>query len=388
MRVLVALDKFRDSMSAEAACEAAASAIADVRGGWLVDACPLSDGGEGFAAILARSANGAERRISVTGPRGGRVSAPIGLVPMERIPGAALALLGPLPGGPAGTAAIIDMASASGLALLAPESRDLKRATSRGTGELMAAAAGMGAAAIVLGVGGSATHDLGLGALGALGLRFEGPSGRPLDPLVPAEWDHLRAIRGAIQNPLPPIAVACDVSNPLLGARGALAVYGPQKGLRAADMPALEASTARTAALLCRHFGKDECLAHAPGSGAAGGIAFGLAVAAGARVVPGFALVSAWIDLEERISAADMVVTGEGRFDDSSLEGKGPGSVAKRALAQGKIVHVFAGKVSLSSPIPGLYAHEVSPPAMEHAASLAAAPTLLPDCVRRAFRDG
>ncbi|HEY1848020.1 MAG TPA: glycerate kinase, partial [Opitutaceae bacterium] len=171
------------------------------------------------------------------------------------------------------------------------------------------------------------------------------------------------------------------------GPRGALSVYGPQKGLRAADLPALEASTARAASLLCSYFGLDESLAAAAGSGAAGGIAFGLMTAAGAKIVPGFELVSAWIDLEERISAADMVVTGEGRFDDSSLEGKGPGSVASRALAQGKIVHVFAGQVALARPIRGLFAHEVSPRSMELGAALSAAPALLTDSVRRAFQD-
>ncbi|HEY1848532.1 MAG TPA: glycerate kinase, partial [Opitutaceae bacterium] len=204
-------------MSAEAACDAAAAAIAGVRGGWFIDSCPLSDGGEGFARILTTSAGGTERMVSVTGPRGGRVQAPMGLVPMERIPAAAVAILGG-PGGKArGTAAVIDMASASGLALLAPGARDLTRATSRGTGELMMAASATGAQIIILGVGGSATHDLGLGALGALGLRFEGSAGEHLDPVVPADWEFLRTIRGAVPKPFPRILIACDVSNPLLG---------------------------------------------------------------------------------------------------------------------------------------------------------------------------
>jgi glycerate kinase len=388
MRVLVALDKFKDSMSAETACGYVASVMAGMRGGWTIDACPLSDGGEGFSSILTKAAGGGEHSVVVTGPRGGKVQATVGLVMLARIPPAALAVLGEPPGTKSGYAAVIDMASASGLALLDLGNRDLMRASSRGTGELLLAAGRMGAHFIILGVGGSATHDLGLGALGAMGLGFEGNAREPLDPLVPADWGRLRAIRGAIPKPFPPILIACDVSNPLLGPRGALTVYGPQKGLRPADLPALEAATASVASLLCRHFGIGEHLAAAPGSGAAGGIAFGLMAAAGARIVPGFKLVSAWAGLEERISAADMVVTGEGRFDESSLEGKGPGSVARRALEQGKIVHVFAGQVALTRPIPGLCAHEISPRTMEFGAALAEAPALLCDSVRRAFRDG
>ncbi|HEY1793034.1 MAG TPA: glycerate kinase [Opitutaceae bacterium] len=387
MRVLVALDKFKDSMSAGSACDAVVSAIAAARGGWVLDPCPLTDGGEGFCGILARAAGGTEHPVRVTGPRGAKVSAPVGLVPVGRIPERARALLGNPPAGRGAMAAVIEMATASGLAMLPASERDLTWASSMGTGELIAAAAAAQAAFIILGVGGSATHDLGLGALGALGVRCEGAAGESLNPLVPAEWAFLSRLVGR-PRPLPPLFLACDVANPLLGERGALAVYGPQKGLKPLDAANLEAGTGRVAALVCRHFGRPPELAMEPGAGAAGGIGFGLMAALGAAIVPGFDLVSSWTDLDERISAADMVVTGEGRFDDSSLSGKGPGTVACRALAQGKLVHVFAGTIAVSQRVPGLIVHQITPPTMPLEEALAAAPALLSESVHQAFGEG
>jgi glycerate 2-kinase len=182
--------------------------------------------------------------------------------------------------------------------------------------------------------------------------------------------------------------IACDVENPLLGRQGALAVYGPQKGLKPADADQLEEETSRVAGMMCRCFGKPEELCSRPGSGAAGGIAFGLMAAANARLLPGFDFVSSWIDLNDRLSAADMVVTGEGRFDESSLSGKGPGTIVRRALAQGKLVHVFAGEVALAKKIPGLLTHAISPDGMPLAKALADAPALLSEAVRTALAEG
>ena len=384
MRVLIAFDKFKDSVAAAGACAIAARAIGSARPVWDVDTCPLSDGGEGFAEILTRAAGGDLARISATGPRGGKVEAAYGMVSIDRIPQGARALVRPAASGPV---AVVEMASASGLALLAPGMRDPMRASSLGTGEVMRAAAVAGAGTILLGVGGSATHDLGLGAIGALGVRFSGAAGEALDPLVPADWRFLRSIGGRIPEDFPPILIACDVDNPLLGPMGALAVYGRQKGLRPADEAALEAETARVAAMVCAQFGRPGDLASLPGAGAAGGIAFGLMAVAGARLLPGFPLVSAWLDLDRKLAEADMVITGEGRFDDSSLSGKGPGSVARRALALGKLVHVFAGEVSLSGTIPGLITHAVTPPGMDLTEALEQAPRLLSESVARAVSE-
>jgi glycerate kinase len=280
------------------------------------------------------------------------------------------------------------MAAASGLALLSPEMRDLTRASSVGTGELIQAAAAAGARAVLLGVGGSASHDLGIGALSAMGIGFEGGAGEALGAVVPADWGLLRGVSGRIPEAFPPILIACDVDNPLLGRRGALSVYGPQKGLRPADAAELEAGTRRVASLVCRHFGRPEELSERPGAGAAGGIAFGLMAAANATLLPGFDLVASWIDLDDRLSAADLVVTGEGRFDESSLSGKGPGTVVRRALAQGKIVHVFAGEIALARRIPGLFTHAITPPGMALADALARAPGLLSDAIELALAEG
>lgn len=383
MRLLAAFDKFKDSISASKACEEAAAAVASARPDWEVDMCPLADGGEGFADILTRAARGREFRSAVTGPRGGEVVAGFGIVPVARIPTGALALIGQAGVGPGRTVAVLEMAAASGLALLAPRMRDPMFASSIGTGQLISAAARSGVHAILLGIGGSATHDLGLGALGALGVGFLAESGARIESPVPADWPRILGIDGRVSELVPPIVIACDVENPLLGPTGALAVYGPQKGLKPADAMALEAQSARIASVVCRHFGRKESLAAERGAGAAGGIAFGLMAGAGARLLPGFDLVASWLDLDARLAAADVVVTGEGRFDDSSLSGKGPGAVARRALALGKPVHVFAGRVALSRQIPGLSTHSVTPPGMELPEALSKAPALLFAAVRQ-----
>jgi glycerate kinase len=383
MRVLAAFDKFRDSISAAEACAIAAGAIAAARSDCEVDAAPLTDGGEGFTEILTRAAGGSETRHVVAGPRGGDAGASVGLVSFERIPKSARDRLGAAAAGREGSVAIIEMAAASGLALLAPAMRDPLRASSVGTGQLIRAAASAGAQVILLGVGGSATSDLGLGALGALGIGFLTHSGARLEALVPADWPAVRAINGRVPGSVPPIVIACDVDNPLLGPRGAVSVYGPQKGLMPGDAAALEAETSRIASLMCAHFGRPRSLAAVPGAGAAGGITFGLMAAAGAALTPGFDLVASWLDLDRRILAADVIVTGEGRFDDSSLSGKGPGAVVTRALALGKAVHVFAGTVAISRGIPGLSAHAITPPGTPLEVALADAPALLLRSVQR-----
>jgi glycerate kinase len=384
MRVLLAFDKFKDSLTANAACAAAADALRTVQPGWEFDSCPLADGGEGFAEILTASVGGELSTVSVSGPRGGSVRAQFGLVTCANVPRPARALLGAAaPGDRHAKIAIIEMASASGLALLSAGQRDVWQTTTRGTGELMRAAVDARAAAIVLGVGGSATSDLGLGALAALGLEFQDAAGARLDRLEPAAWEKIARIAGAMK--LPPIYIACDVTNPLLGPQGAAAVYGPQKGLLPAGVARLDHASARIAMMLCAHFGTPDTVMEKAGAGAAGGIAFGLMVAANAQLLPGFELVARWLDLESRIAAADVVITGEGRFDNSSLSGKGPGAVAGAALALGKHVHVFAGQVAATKPVPGLAAHAITPAETPLDRALTAARENLERCVRDVF---
>jgi glycerate kinase len=389
MRVLLAFDKFKDALTAPEACAHAAAALRAAHPDWQLDLCPLADGGEGFCDILTRAAGGTFETHTVTGPRGAPVRAAIGFVTLEKIPAAARTLVAienpkskienPL------AVAVIEMAAASGLALLKPEERDPWLANSTGTGELLRLAARPGVDAILLGVGGSATSDLGLCALAALGLRFETGARELLALPVPLHWTDIVRIGGALPASLPPIRIACDVSNPLLGPRGAAAIYGPQKGLRPADLPCLDAEAARLARLLCAHAGQPTSLVDRPGAGAAGGISFGLMAAAGAQLVPGAELVSAWLDLAPRLAAADLVITGEGRFDDSSLSGKGPGEVAARALALGKKVHVFAGRATVASPPPHLALHSITPDGMPLAQALRTAAQNLASSVRAAL---
>ncbi|MBI5770457.1 MAG: glycerate kinase [Verrucomicrobia bacterium] len=382
MRVLLAFDKFKDSLTAPAACEIAAFALRRAHPDWTLDLCPLADGGEGFCEILTAAAGGELRKIPVTGPRGGRVDAPIGFVRSAKIPAAARAQLGL--DHATGEVAVIEMAAASGLALLPLDQRDPWQTTTLGTGELIHAAAEAQAAAILLGVGGSATHDLGLGALSALGLPLVERDGQKISPPIPARWNRGTRFAGSVPATLPPIRIACDVTNPLLGPRGAAAVYGPQKGLRPEDLPRLDHESARLALLLCLHAGQPDALMDTPGAGAAGGISFGLMAAARAKLLPGFDLVSAWLDVEHRAAAADLVITGEGRFDESSLSGKGPGAVAARALALGKQVHVFAGAVTASTR-DRLAVHAITPPGQPLAEALRSASANLAKAVSQAF---
>jgi glycerate kinase len=347
--VLVAFDKFKGALAADAACEVARRIIERERPGWRVDAAPLTDGGDGFCRILTLAAGGELHEHEALGPLidgagGSRVTAPIGVVELAALPPRARELLEL--DASARRIAVIEMASVSGLALVSRERIDVWRSSSYGTGELLVAASGIGADAILLGVGGSATSDLGLGALDALGLVLTSAAGEVLSPPLPELWPRAVEVSGALLPGLPPLRIACDVESPVFGPRGAAAVYGPQKGLRPDDLERFEKEAQRIANLLCEHLGVSEELATEPGSGAAGGIAFGLAAAANARLVPGSALVGAWLGLDARLRAADWVLTGEGRYDESSAVGKGPGAVVAAARAEGRPCVVFAGSVA------------------------------------------
>jgi glycerate kinase len=279
--------------------------------------------------------------------------------------------------------AIVEMASVNGLSLLSTPQPDVRRASSYGTGELLLAASRLPVAAVLLGVGGSATSDLGLGALCALGLRFEDAAGLELRPPLPADWSRIARVRGVVSSALRPILIACDVTNPLLGPSGAAAVYGPQKGLKPEDLPGHEREAARLARLVCQALGVDVALSETPGAGAAGGIAFGLLAAARARLLPGFELVSEWLDLDERLARAAIVITGEGRFDASSWAGKGPGAIIEKARRLGVPSVLFAGAVSAAANAPDFSAIAISPPDMPISQALARTSEQLARAVER-----
>jgi glycerate kinase len=382
MRVLVACDKFKDSLSAAEACNVIADALRRNDPAVIVDVCPITDGGDGFTDVLTRSAAGTVEQHAVRGPRGGAIEAPIGVIAAGNLPANVRTHLDV---GTEERVAILAMADASGLALLPPAERDVWQTDTRGTGELLRRAADAGASAIVLGIGGSATNDLGLGALLSVGLELRDGQGSALSA-QPANWTKVARLAGVIAT-LPPVFIACDVTNPLLGPNGAAAIYGPQKGLHRDEVAKLDHAAARMALLLCSHCGKPDTLMDEPGAGAAGGLGFGLRVAVNATLVPGFDFVARWLDLDARIAAADVVLTGEGRFDETSRSGKGPAGIVERALAAGKPVHVFAGAVSGTTlNVPRFAAHAITPAGMPLGQALRDARQNLAGAVEQVFR--
>lgn len=380
MRVLIAFDKFKDALTAPAAVEIAREVIAEVQPDWSVETCPLADGGEGFASILTAAAGGTWHEVEVRGPRGAPAASGFGLVDTTTLPASARSRLA-IPG--VRKLAVIEMATASGLESLAPADRDPWQTDSLGTGQAIAAAAAAGAEAVLLGVGGSATNDLGVGALTALGWTPLNAAGEPIRQLAPAGWRDLVGF-APTDRTLPPIRIACDVANPLLGPRGATAVFGPQKGLRSEDLVRLEGEITRVAGLLAHATGRPG-LESTPGAGAAGGIAFGLLTATDARLVPGFDLVEDWLGIEAKLADADLVITGEGCFDQSSLEGKGPGSLLKRAETAGKAGWIFAGAVRLDPRPAHLRITAITPEGVSLSDALRTTPQNLARCLRQAL---
>lgn len=389
MRVLIAFDKFKDSMSAREACAVAARAVEDSVAGARIAEAPLADGGEGFCEILTRARGGDISVHRVAGPRFEPAEAQLGMVELEALDPGLRDFLG-VPS--TGMLGIVEMAQASGLASLAQSDRDPWHTSTLGTGELLGAAMDAGVDALLLGIGGSATNDLGLGALEALGLGFMANDGEPIEHITPAQWARVRVMRGDVRQ-LPTVRIACDVSNPLLGPQGATARYGPQKGLKAADHQAMEEGMARLGRMLCEQCGVPARYMDEPSSGAAGGLGFGLRVATGARYVPGFELVWRWLSLQSRLEAADLVITGEGSFDSSSLQGKGPGTLVRTAAALGKRVMVFAGHledgIARKTPDAGGRGsfHAISPPGLPLEQALREGPHRLEAAVRAALAE-
>jgi glycerate kinase len=279
--------------------------------------------------------------------------------------------------------ALIEMASASGLALLRPEARDPWQTSSVGTGQLLRAARDWGAGVILLGIGGTATNDLGVGTLAELGIQFVDSSGWTVQSLAPAEWSRVSQIRGQVER-MPPIRIACDVVNPLLGPSGATAVYGPQKGLKSGDVDRMENEMRRMASLIHEFSRRSMDLVTMPGAGAAGGIAYTLRTCLDAKLVEGFELTLRWCDIKRRLQDASLVLTGEGRFDETSLQGKGAGALALRARALGKTVHVFAGQTG-GTPPEGITLHAISPQGVPLQQALSETPANLAAAIARVF---
>ncbi|MEM9157675.1 MAG: glycerate kinase [Verrucomicrobiota bacterium] len=340
MRALIAFDKFKDALTAQEACACASQALLEIDPSIEIETAPLADGGDGFCDTLTAVANGEFKTREVTGPLDVKTTATYGFVSVSSLQTSALELLD-LPSN-ANKLAIVELAQTSGIALTPLENRSPWITNTTGLGELIAHLADQDTDAILIGLGGSSTHDLGLCALQAIGYRFYDSANQELkEAPIPRYWEKISRIEAPDVSGVPAIRIACDVDNPLTGPRGAAAIFGPQKGLQPDDFEKLDRLTSKLATLLSPDADSDT-----PGSGAAGGSAFGLSQGLNGKIVSGFQLVDAWTGLSEKLSRADVVITGEGRFDESSLGGKGPGSLAKEAIRLGKPAHVLAGSVS------------------------------------------
>lgn len=327
MRILIASDKFKGSLTGPEVAAALAEGIRSVDGDIHVSAVPVADGGEGTVDAAVDAGFAAEFQ-TVTGPTGGPVTARYAV---------------------RGSQAIIEMAAASGLDLLPGGRLAPLTATSRGTGELIRAALERGCTSIVLGVGGSACTDGGAGMLQALGLRLMdasgaevGPGGAALAQVAQVDVSGLDGRVGATE-----FVLAGDVDNPLLGPEGAAAVFAPQKGARTADVALLEAALTRWAAMLESQPGVRPASTE-PGAGAAGGVGFAALAALGARREPGAEVVQRLTGLAAAIDDADLVVTGEGSLDEQSLAGKAPIGVARAASAAGVPAVAVCGRTTLT----------------------------------------
>jgi glycerate 2-kinase len=335
-RVIVAPQSFKGSADAVAVAGAIARGV---RRAWpeaIVEEMPLADGGEGTVRALTVATRGSLRTSRVHDPLGREIDAQWGV-------------LGD------GVTAVVEMAAASGLPLLAPDERDARITSTRGTGELILAAATSGAHRIVVGIGGSATNDGGAGMARAFGYRFLDRAGTEL-PEGGAALIDLARIDGQTDMRLirPSVEVACDVRNPLLGPEGASAVYGPQKGATPEVVRQLDAALARYADVVEAFVGRS--VRDVPGAGAAGGLGAGLLAFLDARLVSGAELVLRAVEFARRLAGADLVITGEGRIDRQSGYGKLTGAVAAAARNVRVPVVAVAGSLAAGHEALGLAA--------------------------------
>lgn len=359
MKIVVAPDSFKESLSAPEVAAAMARGITLAAPHARIHCVPMADGGEGTVQAVLAGTQG-ERRTAVAQNALGE--------PID----ADWALLGD------GTA-VIEMATAGGLEQIPRAKRDPLRASSAGVGQLISAALDAGARRIVLGLGGSATNDGGAGMLQALGMAFLDSDSRPLEPggaalarLARIDAQGLDPRLRAVQ-----FTIASDVDNPLCGAQGASAIFGPQKGANPEQVRQLDAALSCLADVFAQTLGRDD--RNAPGSGAAGGLGFAARSWLGAGFRPGVEVVAEIGQLAEVVKGASLVFTGEGRMDSQTLRGKTPMGVARIAREAGVPVVAIAG--SLGAGYQMLYGAGI------HAAfSLAEGPCTLEEACRDAAR--
>jgi len=327
MKIVIAPDSFKESLSAQGVAQAIRSGMQLV----LKDAefilLPVADGGEGTTDALVAATNGSFKQQLATGPLSNPMMASWGLLGNSN-------------------SAVIETAAASGLDLVVPEQRNPLLATSYGTGELIMAALEHKVEHIILGLGGSATNDGGVGLLQALGAKFLDAKGNNIS-VGGAGLAQLASVDLASMDPrLAKVRfeVACDVDNPLTGERGASAIFGPQKGADKQMVTQLDKNLAHLAAILERDTGID--ISTAPGSGAAGGIGAAMLLMAQVELKSGIDIVLDAVQFESHIQGADLVITGEGQIDGQTASGKTPVGVARRAKLLNVPVIAVAGSLA------------------------------------------
>jgi glycerate kinase len=325
MKIVAAPNAFKGCLTARDAAAAMAAGARRAAPDAEIVELPVADGGDGLVAVIAAARGGVLRQCEVTGPLGDRVSASICQ---------------------AGDLVTIEMALASGLALVPPERRDAVAASTLGTGELILHALDLGAKTLVIGLGGSATTDGGIGMAHALGARFFDAAGTPLDPSGAAlpliERIDLSGLDPRLDTTV--LEAACDVDNPLYGPRGAASIFGPQKGATPDQVAFLDNGLRNLARVIKRDLGRD--VASVPGAGAAGGLGASLLAFFGATLKPGAELVMEIVGLDRALEGADLVLTGEGAVDAQTVFGKAPAIVAARAKAKGAACFIIAGRKS------------------------------------------
>lgn len=326
MKILIASDSYKGSLDTFqiASCieQGARKALKDVQ----CRRIPVSDGGEGTVAAVVNGKKGKMLSVEVTGPLGTPVQADLGILPGEE--------------------AVIEMAAASGLPLVPREKRDIMKATTFGTGQLILEAMNQNCRKIYIGIGGSATNDGGIGMAQALGVSFKDAQGKE----VGYGGGELARIASVDESGLDPriretdIIVMCDVTNPLCGESGAAAVYGPQKGADADQIQQLDEGLAHLDRLIEKAHGKS--LKDVPGAGAAGGLGLGLMAFAGAKLQSGIETILELYHFEELLEWADLVITGEGKIDGQSVCGKVLSGIAGKAEKKDKPVLAIAGSLA------------------------------------------
>ncbi len=362
MRILIAPDKFKGSLSAREASAAIRRGFQRAYPSAEIIEMPVADGGEGTMEAIHSVRGGDWIALDAHDPLGRPVRARYLWLDDK--------------------SAVIGMSEASGMRHVKQSERNPLIASTFGTGELIRDAIARGAARIMVGLGGSATNDAGLGMAAALGYRFLTSDGELLDP-VPASLLALTSIRTDLVPPMPPVTAACDVRNPLLGPDGATRIYGPQKGVDEKNAAFLEAALENLADVAAHDLGCD--FRDEPGAGAAGGLGFGLLTFCRAQIRSGFEVVAGYLDMEAAILAADLVITGEGSLDSQTLHGKAPLGIAKLARRHGRRVVAFAGNVPADVDWSAHFdaAHAINDGSLTVEESIRDAANLLEQCAHR-----